>query len=451
MRCLFDIFKSRSLAGLAVLMVFSLVSCQSSRVKTPVVSIHEWERGLRRDGDLLKQLREQNLGLRRDFVALKSDGKWQGVGYFTAQESDRLESLLFQYHATHGQLLEIANRYAQSKKDSDGGKLRVFAHRQLIAQAEFAVETFAGDKVAIKKLNQRFPRSEIPARTYDHLVDLLKPGVGRRAEELGRKIEDEFSRSAYAVQAEVFFRVSRFKNPRAYLINFSEEQKREVISMLEPGDIILSYTAGYASSFFIPGEFKHAMVYVGAVEDRKRIGLVGSRVHLPGGMVKERKRLKDFQQSETLAGRPANMIEAVAEGVKFSHLEHVMDTHINRLAVIRPVLTDRERVLYLSRVFSYLGQEYDFEFDFSDASRQLCTEVVYRSLNGVGGVEYELAWHSGRLAMTADDVINYWLNKNSKGFQFVFFAEEVPMNPGHHARILKGSKGEARLRKVMNP
>jgi len=445
----FTKMKSQVFRCLALFAFLLILSCQSSRVEHQPVSAQEQLRVMQRDEVLVRQLLQQNLQLRRDFLALKASGKWQQTGYFSAQESDRLEGLLFRYHAIHGGLLQIADRYKNFETGSRGAKLRASAQKQLIAQAEFAVKTFAGDEVAIKKLNQRFPRSEIPARTYDHLVDLLKPEVGRVAENVGRSIEEEFSKSAYAVQAELFYRVSRFKNPRAHLIQFSEAQKREVVSMLQPGDIILSYTSGYVSSFFIPGKFKHAMIFVGTVEDRKKIGLVGSRVHLPGGKAKERQRLKNFTQGKTLSGRPANMIEAVAEGVKFSQLEHVMDTHINRLAVIRPVLSDRERVVYLSRVFSYLGQEYDFEFDFADASRQVCTELLYRSLNGIGGIEYQLEMRSGRLAMTADDVLNYWLDKNPESFQFVLFAEEEPMNLGHRARVLIGKKGESRLRHLM--
>jgi len=443
------ISKSQALRGLAFFVLFLAASCQDSRVEPPVVPAQEVARVLERDEVLVRQLRKQNLQLRHDILEFKSSGQWQKTGYFSAEESDRVEGLLFEYHAIHGQLLRVAERYAKAKKGTRARDVRAFAQHQLIAQAEFAVKTFEGDEVAIKKLNQRFPRSEIPARTYDHLVDILKPQIERRAKSLGRQIEDEFSQSMYAAQAELFFRVSRFKNPSAHLIRFSEEQKREVVGMLEPGDLVLSYTSGYVSSFFIPGEFKHAMIFVGTVEDRKRIGLVGSRVKLPGGRTKERQRWKDFKQSKTLEGRSANMIEAVAEGVKFSNLEHVMDTHINRLVVIRPVLSDRDRVLYLSRVFSYLGQEYDFEFDFEDASRQVCTELVYRSLNGISGIDYELEERSGRLALTADDTLNYWLDKNPERFKFVLFAEEEPMKLGHRAHILTGQKGEGRLRRLM--
>jgi len=440
---------SSGIRGLGVVFIFCLLSCHPQPSVGPVLSSEERLYLQRADADYLKHLKAHNFELQRDFLALKSSGGWSERGYFTAQESDQLESLLFRYHAVHGSLLEIAHRNAQAGAGGEAEKLRVSAHRQILAQAQFAVSTFAGDDVAIDKLNQRYPRSEIPARTYDHLIDVLQSGFGWRAKALGQKAEDQFSKSSYELQAKVFFRVSRFKSPRAHLIHFNEEQKNVVLEMLEPGDIILSYTSGYASSFFIPGEFKHAMVYVGTVEDRQKMGLVSSRVHLPGGQMKESQRVKAFVQNRAVDGRPANMIEAIAEGVKFSNLEYVMDTHINRLLVIRPRLTGQQRILYLSRVFSYLGQEYDFEFDFADASRQVCTELVYRALNGVDGIEFKLSHHAGRLSMTADDMIHYWLKDNPDGFHFVLFAKESAISVNHSAKILTGEKGERELKKLM--
>jgi len=454
--------KRLMLRSMVFAVLFLAVACQNRMPNEPVLTAQQWQTRAQGDADSLRQLKEHNVKLRSDFRVLQFNGGWKDRGYFTAQESDQLEGLLFRYHVIHGQLLKIADRYSHAVKakrtqvgdgwagESEAKKLHLMAHRQLIGQAHFAVETFSDDPLAIAQLNQRYPRSEIPARTYDHLVDLLKTTTDRKVGSMGRQLEDDFSKSSYKVRAELFYRVSRFKNPRAYLIRFSEAQKDEVIQQLEPGDIVMSYTSGYVSSFFIPGQFKHAMIYVGTVEDRRKIGLVGSRVSVPGTPSEELKVRENFLQDKTLKGREANIIEAVAEGVKFSDLRHVMDTHINRLLVIRPKLSRRERIKYLTGVFSYLGQEYDFEFDFADAGRQVCTEVVYRSLNGLGGIDYHLSQHAGRLVMTADDMVNYWLNDRHKAFQFILYTDESKLVPGHAARIWTGESGRRRLKKLMH-
>ena len=430
-------------------MVFS-VSCQSRLPEAPALSDSQMALVYHEDKESLAQIKNDHHSLRLDFLAFKSSGGWVKRGYFSAQETDQLELLLFRYHAVHARLFDIVNRYANAEQGSQGEAIRHEGHHLLLQQATFATETFSGDSIAIKEMNQRFPRSEIPARTYDNLVDLLKSSRARRVDSLGRSIEDSVSLSTYKLQAKVFMRVSRFKNPRAHLIKFSDDQKKELEAILQPGDLLVSYTSGYASSVFIPGAFKHAMVYIGSVEDRKKIGLVSSKVKLPSGSSSQRERTQNFRQEKTLEGDPANVIEAVGEGVKFSNLNHLLDTHINRLAVVRPMLSKKDRILYLSRVFSYLGQEYDFEFDFADASRQVCTELVYRALNGVDGIDFKLSYHAGRLAMTADGMIDYCLQGNSDAFEFILFAKESALSIQHSAKITTGKKGEDDLKELMS-
>ena len=86
----------------------------------------------------------------------------------------------------------------------------------------------------------------------------------------------------------------------------------------------------------------------------------------------------------------ADVIEAVAEGVTFNNLSYLMDTHVNRLLVLRPKITLEERTDALISIFRYLGAKYDFGFNFADASAVVCTEVLYHAFNGKGQYSFEL-------------------------------------------------------------
>jgi len=143
------------------------------------------------------------------------------------------------------------------------------------------------------------------------------------------------------------------------------------------------------------------------------------------------------------------MIEAVAEGVIFNNLAHIMDTHINRMLVLRPQLTAVERTDFLVEVFSYLGEKYDFRFDFADSTSQVCTEVIYRGIQGKGGIAFELTVRAGHETLSADDMVLYYLNKHPRAFQFVLYAEEDPNGKNHQALILTGPDGVQRLRELM--
>ena len=126
-----------------------------------------------------------------------------------------------------------------------------------------------------------------------------------------------------------------------------------------------------------------------------------------------------------------------------------MDTHINRMLVLRPRLSDEERAAFLVEVYSYLGDEYDFRFDFADASRQVCTEVIYRALNGKGSIDFELTVRAGHETLSADDIVNYHLAPNSQAFDFVLFVKADPQGKKNEALIFLGPDGEHRLESLM--
>ena len=269
-----------------------------------------------------------------------------------------------------------------------------------------------------------------------------------RAEELARKTSQEFGDLWYATRSLLFKDISRLKNPNAHLIRFSAAQKRQVYELLQPGDFILTFTAGYISDVFIPGMFKHGITYVGSPVQRADAGLKTDS--LPIVAEPERKQFDLHIAQEFLPeGENADIIEAVAEGVIFNNLAKIMDTHINRLLVLRPNLNDAERTEFLAGVFSYLGDEYDFYFDFADASRQVCTEVHYRALNGKGGIYFTLTERAGHETLSADDIVHYYTETLPQQFELVLFADEDSGAQHHQARVLTGADAEHRLKALM--
>lgn len=279
---------------------------------------------------------------------------------------------------------------------------------------------------------------------HDRVLTDLDHGL---AADASRASGRSFDSVAYKTRSLVFKDVSRIKNPTAHLIQFSPAQKRELHGMLRPGDVILSYTAGYVSDVFIPGTFKHGITYVGVEEERKEAGLTSAS--LP---IQDRSRAAGFASNITKDRMPdgsrADLIEAVAEGVKFSNLDTILDTHVNRLLVLRPLIEDAERTAFLAGVFAYLGDSYDFRFDFADASRQVCTEVIYRALDGKGGIAFTLVPRGGHPTLSADDVALFHLLKPGH-FEVLAFAGEDPDRDDHAARLWVGDAAERRLSRQM--
>lgn len=255
---------------------------------------------------------------------------------------------------------------------------------------------------------------------------------------------------AYAVRGLVFKNVSRVKQPMAPLTTFDEAQHQAVAEQLQPGDLLLTYTSGFMSNVFLPGHFKHGITYMGAPVDRLAAGLTNAFLTAFAIDPAQRdKLLEDVQCAETNDGRPADVIEAVAEGVKYSCLRYLMDTHVSRLLVLRPRIKAETRQQQLAGLLVQLGVPYDFEFDFSEASRLCCTELIYRTLEGQEGIRLDFSQIRGVWVLSADDLARYALGPGSDEFDVVFYADPDPDHDDFRARITLGEEAAQLLREQM--
>jgi hypothetical protein len=255
----------------------------------------------------------------------------------------------------------------------------------------------------------------------------------------------------YSMQGFVFTKVARIKDPRAHLLVFSPEHLTQFESLLEPGDLILTFTDGYVGNLFLPGVFKHGIIYVGSPEERIAAGLTEEALWRQLGELQEFERLKEVAATaETHGGRPADVVESLAEGVKFSSLEHLLATHINRMAVLRPRISRQDRLEMLIAVFAYVGLEYDFHFDFEDPSRLYCTEMMYRVLQGKGDLRFEATQVGGRPAFTADDLARHALSEPPGPLEVIALADRRPDQADWNATLATGEKARAALRRLMS-
>ncbi|NLD38499.1 MAG: hypothetical protein GX654_16690 [Desulfatiglans sp.] len=265
------------------------------------------------------------------------------------------------------------------------------------------------------------------------------------ADNLKNKVGDNL----YAIRGLLFSNVSDIKIPLTWPIKFTEEQKRELHSILRPGDIILTYTAGYMSNIFLPGSFKHGITYVGDTSARKETGLVDIPKALIAG-INVKKLEADFNTELLESGLKADVIEAVAEGVIFNSLDLLLDTHINRMVVLRPRLSTAEIKEALTITFALLGADYDFKFDFNDGSYLCCTEVIYRALNSRGEYNFDLVKRMGTLTLSADDILEYYVRNEYRPFDVMVYAEKDHSADGNTASLYKGDKGLKQLKRLMN-
>jgi len=115
---------------------------------------------------------------------------------------------------------------------------------------------------------------------------------------------------------------------------------RQVAERIKDGDILIRRFDGYLNTWLIPGWWNHAGIYIGGV---------GHEV-----------------------------VHAIGEGVVRDDLIDFMRT--DHLMVLRaPAEFSRKAILKIRKL---LGTPYDYDFDFKDAGRFSCTELVAHQFPG---------------------------------------------------------------------
>ncbi len=140
-------------------------------------------------------------------------------------------------------------------------------------------------------------------------------------------------------------------------------------SLLRPGDVLVTRHHDAMSNLFLPGFWPHAALYLGDEEHE--------------------------------------VLEAKKDGVKFRKLEETLS--VDAFTIIRPKLSSQDLTTALARARTHVGKLYDFEFDFRRADRLVCTEVIYRTYHGIGGIHFTPAQRAGRVCLTAEQLLDHAL------------------------------------------
>jgi hypothetical protein len=59
------------------------------------------------------------------------------------------------------------------------------------------------------------------------------------------------------------------------------------------------------------------------------------------------------------------------------------------------------------------GKKYNFDFNFFNSDRVVCTEVIYRAYDGLEDLEFPLIERAGRKTLSAEDLLDYALDKQT--------------------------------------
>ncbi|MGA0369563.1 MAG: YiiX/YebB-like N1pC/P60 family cysteine hydrolase [Kiritimatiellia bacterium] len=185
----------------------------------------------------------------------------------------------------------------------------------------------------------------------------------------------------------------------------------------QPGDILITRHDDAMSNLFLPGFWPHAALFLGTPAQRQALG-----VRIPDD---QRKRAED----------PVCILEAKKDGVRFRTLQETLA--VDAFVLFRPRFASREDQKHcIERALRHEGKLYDFEFDFTRSDRLVCTEVVYRALDGLPGFHFELVRKAGRFTLPAEELMQQGILTGMLEVILVYGLTGNKLQKGERAKIL---------------
>ncbi|MCB1051398.1 MAG: hypothetical protein KDC71_12445 [Acidobacteria bacterium] len=247
-----------------------------------------------------------------------------------------------------------------------------------------------GELVALDSLLGKREWPEERKMRQEDTAWILQFGMGR-GEWLTLKnglqmVSDQAQMQFFPVQKQLASAMGNSRVQRTGQALISAQQIEDLHRKLQPGDVLLERREWYLSNIGIPGFWCHAALYIGTPEER--LAFFQDERGLPTGATEfERQLQSQFprayanHRAKNDHGEATRVIEAIADGVVFTSLEH--SCHADSVAVLRPHLTKTQIAQALQRAFSHAGKPYDYQFDFATDQALVCSELVFKAYEGL--------------------------------------------------------------------
>lgn len=165
---------------------------------------------------------------------------------------------------------------------------------------------------------------------------------------------------------------------------------RSIGAFLNPGDVIVTRHAKALTNLFFPGVWPHAALYIGTPAQRQAANIEA-----------DDDKLQRWTDSICV-------LEARKDGVLMRPLEETL--RVDAFVVLRPKLDSRNTIHAVERAMQHEGKKYNFDFNFFNSDRVVCTELIYRAYDGLKDMEFPLHERAGRKTLSAEDLLDYSLD-----------------------------------------
>jgi len=371
-------------------------------------------------------------------------------GYFNPEEDDRVRRVFSKYLTARAALFttlrDLEPLVVRGSKRLEGPeRIQAFTVAfctacMLVRSGRFVVDSFSGEKVVWRKLDEAAPRFGIPRKQFTSVyrsltrlrnVLIFQEGIRfyeSHREEIEKLREDaELGSVVDMLEAEIPFvqpdpayysgKIIRYRihsflrrqQSGLRAVTFSlfklsgsvvaeirnqwrgkrvtPRVRKRLEGLLQAGDVIVTRHDDALSNLFLPGFWPHGALYIGSAEERDALGV------------------QSTEDRRCRSAEPIRVLEARKDGVLFRPLDDTFQ--VDACTIIRPRLSAEQRRDAISRAMEHEGKLYDFEFDFTRDDKLVCTEVIYRAYHGIGPVQFNLTERTGRFCLSAEDLLDH--------------------------------------------
>lgn len=209
------------------------------------------------------------------------------------------------------------------------------------------------------------------------------------------------------------------------------EQIKEMEKYLEPGDIILQRRNWAVSNIGIPGFWVHSVLYTGSLSEMENYFANDFPYHhyknVEDYLEKNFPDILDLHKNYDDNDDEFKIIEVKEPGVIIRSLEQAFQA--DYMAVLRPKLERKDKMLAIFRAFENYSKPYDFDFDFETRDAFVCSELIYdayQSNSEKQGLSMPSSLLYGRKVMSTLDIAKKYRDEkdnNDAELEFIYFLD----------------------------
>lgn len=185
---------------------------------------------------------------------------------------------------------------------------------------------------------------------------------------------------------------------------------------LKPLDLILVRSRPALTRLAFPTHFTHVIVWLGDEREFATFELNGDL---------------DRDYIRTAISERRTVFESAKDSVRLSDFSQIINTA--EIAVVRMSFPGSQHSARVSRLLSFLGYPFDYNFDYGDKRRLTCLEVVDEVFPEL---DLPVRYTTGRFVLIPDDLARMAVN-GANGLRFISYVRSN-QNGGY----IKGSAGE---------